>query len=72
MITMFTGTFVTKLVSRNKIDIPADVRNRLNLEEGDKVEVTIKRIRSRRLEINISENPLIKLLHFSDEESDGK
>jgi AbrB family looped-hinge helix DNA binding protein len=66
---MFSGTYITKLTSKNQIDIPADVRNRLKLEEGDKVEITIKRIRSRRLEINISENPLIKLLHMSDEES---
>ena len=67
---MYTGTFSTKLVSKNQIDIPSDVRNRLNLEEGDKVEITIKRIRSRRLEINISKNPLIKLLHFPEEESE--
>lgn len=64
---MFTGTFVTKLMSKNQIDIPSDVRNRLNLEEGDKVEITIKRIRSRRLEINISKNPLIKMLNLSEE-----
>jgi AbrB family looped-hinge helix DNA binding protein len=69
---MFTGTFITKLSSKNHIDIPSDVRNRLKLEEGDKVEITIKRIRSRRLEINISKNPLIKLLQLSEEEKQDK
>lgn len=69
---MFTGTFITKLSSKSQIDIPSDVRNRLKLEEGDKVEITIKRIRSRRLEINISKNPLIKLLQLSEEEKQDK
>lgn len=61
---MFKGTFITKISSKKQIEIPSDVCNRLKLEEGDKVEVTLKRIRSRRLEINISKNPLNKLLNM--------
>jgi AbrB family looped-hinge helix DNA binding protein len=65
---MFTGTYVTELTSNRQIEIPADLRNRLKLEAGDKVEITIKRIRSRRLEISIGKNPLIKLLSMDEEE----
>ena len=40
---MFTGAYVTELTSNKHIEIPADLRNRLKLEAGDKVEITIKR-----------------------------
>lgn len=69
---MFAGTYVTELSSNKQIEIPADVRNRLKLEQGDKVEITIKRIRSRRLEINIGKNPLIKLLSMDEDEQANK
>lgn len=69
---MFAGTFITSLSSKSQIEIPSDVSNRLKLEAGDKVEITIKRIRSRRLEINISKNPLIKLLSLADREAEEK
>ena len=60
-------TFVTEVKSDYKIDIPVEVRERLDIGEGDKVELTLKKIKSRRLEILISENPLYKLIKFSEE-----
>ena len=59
-------TFVTEVKSDHKIDIPIEIREKLEIEEGDKVEITLKKIKSRRLEILISENPLYKLITFSD------
>ena len=60
-------TFVTEVKSDYKIDIPVEVRDMLDIGEGDKVELTLKKIKSRRLEILISENPLYKLIKFSEE-----
>jgi AbrB family looped-hinge helix DNA binding protein len=60
-------TFVTEVKSDYKIDIPVEVRDKLDIGEGDKVELTLKKIKSRRLEILISENPLYKLIKFSEE-----
>ena len=60
-------TFVTEVKSDYKIDIPVEVREKLEIGEGDKVELTLKKIKSRRLEILISENPLYKLIKFSEE-----
>ena len=59
---MLSGTFICQLNKKNQIEIPAEVVARLHLNEGDKVEVMIKKIRSRRLDIRIAKNPLIKLL----------
>ncbi|HID40107.1 MAG TPA: hypothetical protein EYP36_11415 [Calditrichaeota bacterium] len=59
---MLSGTFICQLNKKNQIDIPVEVVARLRLNEGDKVEVMIKKIRSRRLDIKIAKNPLIKLL----------
>ena len=36
---MVNATFFTKLVSRKNLDIPSEVANSLQLEEGDKIEV---------------------------------
>lgn len=61
-----SGIFITELKNKNSIDIPVEVQTGLSLEAGDKVEIQIKRIRSRRLDINIARNPLSKLLDFQD------
>lgn len=62
---MLSGTFIAELTEDRKIEIPTELTNRLQLGEGDKVEVLIKRIRSRRLDIKISRNPLMKLLELN-------
>ncbi|HGY56679.1 MAG TPA: hypothetical protein ENK44_13305 [Caldithrix abyssi] len=59
---MLSGTFICQLDKKNQIEIPGEVIARLRLNEGDKVEVMVKKIRSRRLDIKISKNPLLKLL----------
>ncbi len=64
---MLTGTFIAQLKEKNLIEIPSEIANRLDLKEGDKIEVSVKRIRPGRLEIRISQNPLNRLLDLARE-----
>ncbi len=57
-----SSIFITELKNGSTLDIPNEVISGLKLQPGDKVEVFIKRIRSRRLDIKISRNPLVKIL----------
>ena len=59
-------TFMTELKADNSVDIPPEVRDKLDVKPGDKVEITLRKVKSKRLEILISENPLYKILKFSD------
>ncbi len=59
---MPTGTFITVVEENHQIEIPPEVVQHLHLENGDKIEVLLKKIRTRRLDIKISKNPLYKLL----------
>lgn len=61
---MVNATFFTKLLSKSNVEIPDEVVNSLSLEEGDSVEVYIKKIRSKRRDIKISRNPLSKFLEL--------
>ena len=61
---MVNAKFFTELLSKKNLDIPSQVINNLSLEEGDRVEVYIKKIRSKRRDIKISRNPLIKILEL--------
>ena len=63
---MVSITFVSELSEKNKIEIPSEMIKILQLHEGDKVEVLIKRIRSKRFDIKISKNPLLKLLTIGE------
>ena len=63
---MKTGTFITEIDSHGKFDVPAEIKDRLQLAEGDKVEIMLKKIRSKRLDLNISKNPLNKILKLSE------
>ena len=63
---MRTGTFMSQIESDGKIDIPLEIRDRLNLIEGEKVEILFKKIRTKRFEVNISKNPLYKLFALTD------
>ncbi|MEJ2054769.1 MAG: hypothetical protein P8X42_12685 [Calditrichaceae bacterium] len=65
---MLSGTFVCEIGENNKIEIPSEMINRLQIKEGDKVEVLVKRIRSKRFDIRISKNPLLKLLTIGEAE----
>ena len=60
-------TFITEVRKDNSVEIPAEVRDRIDVREGDKVEITLKKIKSKRLEILISENPLYKLIKWSQD-----
>ncbi|MEJ2545824.1 MAG: hypothetical protein P8Y99_17310 [Calditrichaceae bacterium] len=63
---MLSGTFVCELGEKNKIEIPSEMIKKLQLNEGDKVEVLVKRIRSKRFDIKISKNPLLKMLTIGE------
>lgn len=60
-------TFVSELKSNNVITIPAEVCDKFDLKPGDKVEISLKKIKSGRLDIVIGENPLYKLLKIAEE-----
>jgi len=64
---MISGTFIIEIKKKRQIEIPPEIADHLHLQEGDKLEVMIKKIRSRRLDIKISKNPLVKLLEMSEE-----
>ena len=57
-------TFIAELTENNSIGIPAETMERLDLRAGDKLEVTITKIKTKRLDILISQNPLHKLLNY--------
>ncbi|MEJ2049177.1 MAG: hypothetical protein P8Y60_04905 [Calditrichota bacterium] len=59
-------TFMTEVRENNMIEIPVEIREKLDVHTGDKLEITLKKVRSRRLEILISENPLYKLIKFAE------
>lgn len=60
-------TFMSEVKPDGIIDIPVEIREKLDLRAGDKLEVTLKKVKSRRLDILISQNPLHKLLTFAKE-----
>ena len=59
---MVNGTFFTKLKSNKTLELPVEIIKGLSLEEGDQIEVYIKKIKTRRKDIKISRNPLSKIL----------
>lgn len=59
-------TFMTEVRENNVIEIPVEIREKLDVHIGDKLEITLKKVKSRRLEILISENPLYKLIKFAE------
>jgi len=65
---MLSGTFICEVDDDNKIELPSEIINKLQLKQGDKVEVLVKRIRSKRFDIKISKNPLLKLLTIGEAE----
>ena len=45
---MKTGLFVAEIETDGKMTIPQEISERINLQEGDKVEILLKKIRSRK------------------------
>ena len=63
---MKTGTFIAEVEANGKITLPVEIKERLELIEGDKVEILLKKIRRKRLEVTIGKNPLLKLLQLTE------
>ena len=63
---MKSGLFIAEIESDNKLTIPSEISERINLQEGDKVEILLKKIRSRKFDVNIAKNPLYKMLTLSE------
>ena len=63
---MKTGTFIAEVENEDKIMIPGEIIDRLKLTNGDKIEILLKKIRSKRFEVTIHKNPLYKVLELSD------
>lgn len=64
---MKTGTFITQIKPDGNISVPPEIKDRLQLADGDKVEILLKKIRSKRFEVNIGKNPLNKILVLSEQ-----
>jgi bifunctional DNA-binding transcriptional regulator/antitoxin component of YhaV-PrlF toxin-antitoxin module len=63
---MKTGTFIAEVDDDGKIAIPLEIIERLHIAEGDKIEILLKKIRSKRFSLTIQKNPLYKLLELVD------
>ena len=60
------ATFVAQVQDDRTITIPLEVRQKLQIEPGDRVEISLKKIKSGRLELLLSENPLYRLINMSE------
>lgn len=56
------ATFIAEVKSGKEIKIPREVFEKLRIQNGDRIEISIKKIKSNRLELMLSENPLFRLL----------
>ena len=63
---MKTGLFISEIEEKNKLTIPLEISERINLQDGDKVEILLKKILSRKFDVNIAKNPLFKMLTLSE------
>lgn len=59
------ATFTTEVKPDMTIQIPLDLRNKLKLEPGNQVEISLKKIKSSKLDLILAENPLHKLIELS-------
>ncbi len=59
---MKAGTYIAEVGNDYRVQIPVELREKLNLAPGDKIEISIRKIKSRRLEIFLQQNPLYRLL----------
>lgn len=62
------ATFTSEISEDKSVRLPSEVYEKLALEPGDRVEVSIKKIKSKRLDLLLAENPLYKLLKITKEE----
>lgn len=59
------ATFTTTVIQNNNVHIPTEVTEKLRLTEGDRVEISLKKIKSGKFDLMLSENPLYKLLDIA-------
>ncbi|GAB4327025.1 MAG: hypothetical protein Kow0037_00290 [Calditrichia bacterium] len=62
------STFTGEMKSGRMVEVPVEICNQLDLKAGDKVEVSIKKIKPSRLDVLIRKNPLYKLLNLEENE----
>ena len=63
---MKTGTFIAEVDGEGRILVPQEIRERLHMAEGDKVEILLKKIKSKRFELINQRNPLSRILDLAD------
>ncbi len=59
------ATFVTEIRPGRTIQLPADLCEKLRLETGDRIEISLKKIKSGKLDLMLAENPLYRLLDLT-------
>jgi len=64
------ATFVTEVQPQKLVSIPSEVCEKLRIEAGDRLEVSIKKIKSKRIDLMLAENPLYRLLDISSVTND--
>jgi bifunctional DNA-binding transcriptional regulator/antitoxin component of YhaV-PrlF toxin-antitoxin module len=57
--------FIVQLDQHNKIEIPKFIVEKLQIEPDDYLEVTVKKIKSKKSQLSIQKNPLLKLIKES-------
>ncbi len=69
---MKIGTFVTEVGEGYQLTIPVELRERLELMPGDRVEISVKKIKSRKIDLFLADNPLYRLLKLKTSPSGGE
>ena len=64
------ATFIAELKDNNTVQLPAEVCERLKIHKGDRIEISLKRIKSRKIDIFLAENPLYRLLDIVNDDAD--
>lgn len=63
------ATFTTEVKSDMTIQIPHNLCDKLRLEPGNRVEISLKKIKSSKLDLILAENPLHKLIELAQPEN---
>ena len=59
---MKTGYYVAEVTANGDLKISAELKSKLQLKEGEKVEVLVKKIISKKELNSVSENPLYEFV----------
>lgn len=58
------ATFDAEIQEGRTLKLPTNVCDKLRLDAGDRVEISIKKIKSGRLDLILAENPLVQILNL--------